>query len=143
MRARRGGFTLLEIIVVVILLSLLISMVGVKLVGQAESAKRRMARTMVKGGAIAQALDRFYLENGFYPTTQQGLEALVDKPSGSPEPQYYDDEGYLDEVDLDPWNMPYQYACPGTHNTRRFDLWSMGRDRQSGTDDDIGNWRER
>jgi general secretion pathway protein G len=140
MHKTKAGFTLLEVIIVMVLLSLLVSLVGVRIVQQSDRAKERLARTMVKGGSLAQALDRFYLDNGFYPTTAQGLQALIEKPSGAPEPTEYDEEGYLDEIPEDPWKLPYQYRSPGESSRKGYDLWSMGRDRQSGTQDDIGNW---
>jgi general secretion pathway protein G len=140
MRKHREGFTLLEIMIVVILISLLATLAGVNLVHRAENAKIRLATVAVKG-TLASALETFYLDNSFYPTTAQGLHALVEKPAGAPEPVNYDEEGYLDDLPLDPWNMPFQYESPGRHK-KRYDLWSMGPDRASGTDDDIGNWRD-
>ena len=140
MPTTRRGFTLLEIMIVVVLISLLAGMVGVRLTGTAGNAKKEIAKAMVKG-TLSQGLEQFYLNNGFYPTTEQGLEALVEKPSSAPEPTNYPDEGYLKEIELDPWRMPYQYACPGVHDKYGYDLWSAGPDRQSGTADDIGNWR--
>lgn len=132
---------MLEIMIVVILISLLASMVGVRLVHQSEKAKIRLADAAIHG-SLGPALQYFYLDNNFYPTTQQGLEALVEKPTGAPEPTDYDEEGYLDRLRPDPWGMPYQYACPGMFNPKRFDLWSMGPDRQPGTADDICNWEK-
>ena len=140
MCATKRGFTLLEMIIVVVLISLLAGFAGVHLAGKSKTAKIKLAETMIKG-TLGQMLENYYLDNDVYPTTEQGLEALVEKPSGSPEPRSYPEDGYMDEIKLDPWDMPYQYACPGTHNTRRFDLWSMGPDRQAGTADDIVNWR--
>jgi general secretion pathway protein G len=140
MQTTRRGFTLLEIMIVVVLISLLAGMVGLRLTGRADNAKKGIARVMVKG-TLTEALEGFHLDNHFYPTTEQGLEALVEKPSSAPEPTEYPDDGYLKEIELDPWRMPYQYVCPGVHNRNGFDLWSMGPDRQSGTADDIGNWR--
>ena len=139
MPTTRRGFTLLEIMIVVVLISLLAGMVGVRLTGTAGNAKKEIARAMVRG-TLTQALEHFYLASGFYPTTEQGLEALVEKPAGAPEPTDYPDEGYLKEIELDPWRMPYQYVCPGVHDKNGYDLWSMGPDRRSGTPDDIGNW---
>jgi general secretion pathway protein G len=132
----------MEIIIVVVLIGLLAGLSSVLLIRRAEGTKRELARVAIKG-LLATALQHFYLDNNFYPTTGQGLQALVEKPSGSPEPEKYPEEGYLEEVPLDPWRVPYQYACPGTHNKTWFDLWSCGPDRQPGTPDDIVNWRTR
>lgn len=142
MSRQSRGFTLMEIIIVVVLIGLLAGLSSTVLLHKAQNAKKELARTAIKG-LLTQALQCFYLDNNFYPTTAQGLQALVEKPSGSPEPTQYDDEGYLEEVPPDPWGMPYEYGCPGTHNKSRFDLWSCGPDRQSGTPDDIVNWRTR
>ena len=134
------GFTLLEIMIVVVLISLMAGMVGLRLTRNADRAKEKLARVAIKG-ILTQALEHFYLNSDFYPTTRQGLEALVEKPTDSPEPRDYPEDGYMKEIELDPWGMPYQYVCPGAHNKNGYDLWSMGRDRQSGTPDDIVNWR--
>jgi len=142
MSSSRRGFTLIEIMTVVVLISLLAAMAGMRLVGNANRAKVKIARAVVKG-MLSTALDNFYVDNSFYPTTEQGLEALVEKPTIPPEPTDYADDGYLKEIELDPWNMPYQYVCPGTHNEKGYDLWSMGPDRHSGTADDIVNWRRK
>jgi general secretion pathway protein G len=131
---------MLEIMIVVILISLLAGMVGVRLTQRFGGAKKKLTETIIKG-TLSQALEHFYLDNHFYPTTEQGLQALVEKPSGSPEATDYPEDGYIEEIAPDPWGMPYQYACPGPHNKSRFDVWSMGPDRQSGTPDDIVNWR--
>ncbi|MBM3334992.1 type II secretion system major pseudopilin GspG [Candidatus Sumerlaeota bacterium] len=142
MSASRRGFTLIEVMTVVVLISLLAALAGMRLVGNANRAKVKIARAVVKG-TLSTALENFYLDNSFYPTTDQGLEALVEKPTSPPEPTDYPDDGYLKEIELDPWNMPYQYVCPGAHNERGYDLWSVGPDRQSGTADDIVNWRRK
>jgi len=142
MRVKSRGFTLLEIMVVVILIALLASFSSALIIRRSEKVKIMLARAAIKGH-LTDTLQHFYLDNNFYPTAEQGLQALVEKPTGAPEPSDYPDEGYLEETPLDPWGMPYQYACPGSHNRNRFDLWSMGPDRQSGTPDDIVNWRTR
>jgi general secretion pathway protein G len=85
------------------------------------------------------------MDNGRYPTTEQGLRALVSKPTGDPEPRSYPPGGYLKKSDalLDPWQEPFQYANPGSRNPHSFDLWSLGADAApggEGGDADIGNW---
>jgi len=142
MRSAMRGFTLMEILLVVVLISILAGLSGTYLVRRFDKAKVRLAEVEIKG-RLSQALWEFYTENGFYPTTDQGLEALVQKPAGVPGQTHYEEEGYLEEVPADPWGMPYQYVSPGTQKPRSFDLWSMGRDRQSGNEDDIVNWQKR
>ena len=128
MRVYKRGFTLIEIMVVVVLISLLAGFVSARVISKLNSSKLKIAETVIKG-TLTQALQQFYIDNSFYPTTEQGLDALVEMPSGSPEPPDYDEDGYMDEVPPDPWGTPYQYECPGSHNRRRFDLCSAGPDR--------------
>jgi len=139
MSGARRAFTLIEVMIVVILLSLLAGFVSTNVVRHLKTSRLRIAEAMVRS-TLSQMLHQFYVDNGFYPTTDQGLQALVEKPATGPEPTGYGEEGYADEIPADPWGMPYQYACPGTRNPRRFDLWSAGPDGRSGADDDIGNW---
>ena len=99
--------------------------------------------TVAKGDikAIAAALDMYKLDNFAYPSTQQGLEALVKKPTGNPQPKNWNKDGYLKKLPVDPWGNPYQYLAPGTKGP--FDLYSLGADGKEGGSDndaDIGNW---
>ncbi|RLW52006.1 MAG: type II secretion system protein GspG, partial [gamma proteobacterium symbiont of Stewartia floridana] len=87
--------------------------------------------------ALEAALNLYRLDNMIYPTTEQGLEALVSKPTDSPEPRNWKEGGYLDRLPSDPWGNGYLYLSPGTHGT--VDIYTSGLDMQS-TDDDIGNW---
>lgn len=142
---RRRGFTLIEIMAVVLIIGLLTTIVGAVVFSQVDKARVTTASTQIK--QLEAALDFYRLDNGRYPTTDQGLEALVRRPTIAPEPRNYRPEGYLSggSVPLDPWGVDYQYESPGTHNTRRFDLWSLGADGTPGGDDtdaDIGNWTE-
>lgn len=88
--------------------------------------------------ALSTQLKLYAGINGFLPTTAQGLDALVNQPSGEPRPREW--RQFMDKVPLDPWGTPYNYAAPGTHNPKGFDVWSSGPDRTSGTGDDLGNW---
>ena len=142
---RRRGFTLIEIMAVVLIIGLLTTIVGAVVFSQVDSARVTTASTQIK--QIEAALDFYRLDNGRYPTTDQGLQALVERPTIAPEPRNYRTDGYLSggNVPFDPWGIDYQYESPGTHNTRGFDLWSLGGDSAPGgedTDADIGNWSE-
>jgi general secretion pathway protein G len=145
-RVARGedGFTLIEIMAVVLIMGFLAGIVGVAVVGQIDKARVTTTRTQIK--QIEAALTFFQMENGFYPSTDQGLEALVRKPAGGREPLNYRDGGYLQggNVPLDAWQSPYQYVSPGQIN-RDYDIWSLGADGVAGgtgVDADIGNWAE-
>lgn len=136
-RRKQSGFTLIEIMVVVVILGILAALVVPQIMNRPEQAKVTVARGDIK--AIAAALDMYKLDNFAYPSTQQGLEALVEKPTGNPQPKNWNRDGYLKQVPQDPWGNPYQYLSPGTQN-RPFDLYSYGADGQeggSGLDADI------
>jgi len=136
---RRHGFTLVEIMVVVIILGLLASLVVPRVLGQGEEARRTAAKVQLQ--EIAQALDLFHLDNGFYPTTDQGVKALVEKPASGPTPTKYRAGGYLKKMPADPWGRPYLYRCPGEHGD--YDLLSPGPDGKeggTGKDGDITSW---
>lgn len=140
-RKRRSGFTLVEILVVVVILGLLATLVIPRVVGRGEEAKR--TATVVQIRALEQALDLYKLDNGFYPTTEQGLEALVSKPSGMPEPMNFRKDGYMKKVPVDPWGRPYVYRSPGEHGET--DILSFGPDGAEGgeeDDRDITNWEQ-
>ncbi len=136
---KRTGFTMIEMLVVVVILGLLATLVVPKVIGQGEEAKR--TATLVQIKEIEQALDMFKLDNGFYPTTEQGLEALIEKPTMTPEPRKYREGGYMKKVPIDPWGGPFVYRSPGEHG--EFDLFSTGTDGQEGGEGkgkDITNW---
>ncbi len=135
----RGGFTLLEIMVVIVILGLLAALVVPKLIGRTEEAKRTQSRLQIKN--IEQALQLFKLDNGFYPDTEQGIEALVQAPEIGRIPKNYRKEGYIDRVPKDPWGTPYVYVSPGTHGA--YDITSYGADGVPGgenEDADINSW---
>lgn len=142
--ARRGrcatGFTLIEVMVVVAILAILASVIVPRIMD--EPARARQARAAQDIRAIESALDMYKLDNYRYPTTDQGLEALVSKPERGPEPPNYRDGGYLRNMPEDPWGNPYQYLNPGRHGD--IDVYSHGPDGRSGSgsdDDVIGNWQ--
>lgn len=137
--ARSGGFTLIEVMVVVAILAILAAVVVPRVMDEPAKARRAKARQDIR--AIESAMDLYKLDNFRYPTTDQGIEALVSKPSGGPEPKNYKEGGYLRQVPTDPWGNPYQYLNPGEHG--EIDIYSFGADGAPGGQDenaDIGNW---
>jgi general secretion pathway protein G len=142
-RTRREGFTLVEIMAVVVIMGLLAGLVGTAVVSNLSKARSETASAQIK--QLESALTFYQMDNGRFPTTDQGLQALVEKPSGAPEPRNYRDGGYLQvsSVPKDPWGLDYQYLSPGQHNPRSFDIWTLGADGVpggEGGDRDVGNW---
>jgi len=136
-----SGFTLLEIIVVVFILSLLVAIVAPKIIGRTDDAKIADAKVQIRN--FETGLKLFKMDNGFFPTTEQGLDSLINKPATGQIPANYKDGGYLDQkkIPLDPWGNPYIYVCPGLHGD--FDIISYGADGKeggTGIDADIVNW---
>ena len=125
---RNAGFTLVEILVVVFIIGLLATIVGVNVIGRTDEAKITAAKTNLK--QIEQALELYKLDNGRFPTTEQGLAALIQKPGTGPQPRKYNPEGYLKQstVPLDPWQNPYVYLSNG----RQYTLRSLGDDGETG-----------
>lgn len=136
-KTERAGFTLLELVVVIIVLGLLVGLVGPQIFGRLGEAKSTTAKTQIE--MIGVALDNYRLDNGTYPTTSQGLEALRSKPSGAANWR----GPYLRKaVPLDPWKRAYIYRSPGKNSPDSYDLLSYGRDGQPGGSDedaDLGN----
>ena len=122
--------TLIEIMVVVAL-GILATAITMGVMGQLDDAKVQTAR--LKANEIAKAMDLYKIRNNGYPSTGEGINALVNPGKGQP---------LFDELPVDPWDNPYEHANPGTRNSRRFDVWSNGPDGESGTADDVGNWKE-
>jgi len=118
---RVAGFSLLEIMAVVVIMGLLMSIIGVSISGQIDKARLATARAQI--AQLESALELYRMDNGRYPTTSQGLEALVTRPGEAPEPRNYPRGGYLSKTDalLDPWSEPFQYSSPGSHNSHGFD----------------------
>ena len=131
------GFTLIEIMMVVVIIGILLTVMINKFRGRTDQAREVAAQAHLQ--SIGNALDLYEMDNGFYPSTAQGLEALMSKPSSAPAPQNWR-QPYLDKLPEDPWGSPYNYQQPGTHNQYGYDLWSSGKDMQSGTADDINSW---
>jgi general secretion pathway protein G len=120
------GFTLLEVMVVIAILGLIAAMIVPNVMGQSEQAKVKLAKTNMAG--IANALDLYKLDNHSYPTTAQGLEALVKQPTDTPN---WNPAGYLKSVPVDPWGNAYTYISPGL-NGDSYDLYSLGADGAEG-----------
>jgi general secretion pathway protein G len=133
------GFTLIEILIVVVILSILAITVVPQFLDQ--PAKARVARAQSDVQELKTALSMYKLDNFSYPSTAQGLNALVSKPSGQPLAKNWKTGGYLERMIKDPWGNEYQYLNPGNHGA--IDIYSMGRDGQpggEGDDADVGNW---
>lgn len=138
-RAVNRGFTLIEIMVVVVIMGILAALVVPKLMGRADDARITAAKQDI--ATIMQALKLYRLDNQRYPTTEQGLQALVQKPTGGPAANGWKTGGYIDKLPKDPWGGQYQYLSPGIKG--EIDVFSFGADGQSGgtgNDADIGSW---
>jgi len=138
--ARRArGFTLIEIMVVVIIIGLLAAVIVPTVLGKVDEARVAKAKQDIQ--SLEAALSMYYLDNSKYPTSEQGLTALVQQPT-DPSIKHWKPGGYLERVSKDPWGNPYLYGFPGTHG-KAYDLFTLGADGQPGGDGinaDIGNW---
>ena len=133
------GFSLIEIMVVIVIMGVLASLIVPKIMGRPDEARIIAAKQDI--ASISQALKLYKLDNQRYPTTDQGLQSLVKKPSTSPIPSNWKSSGYLEKMPVDPWGNPYQYLYPGTHS--EIDIFSLGVDGAiggEGNDVDIGSW---
>ena len=139
MRRNRAGFTLIELMLVIVIIGALAAMVVPRLVGRSEEARMGVAKTDIRAN-IATALKLYELDNGRFPTTEQGLQGLMSKPTSPPVPDNWKGP-YIEQEPLDPWKRPYVYRYPGAHPPRDYDLLSVGPD---GTEskDDITNWQD-
>jgi general secretion pathway protein G len=129
------GFTLIEVMVVVVILSILAVFIVPKIMSKPEQARITQTRQNIR--ILETALNLYKLDNFQYPSTDQGLEALVTQPSGEPEPRNWNKDGYIERLPKDAWGNEYQYLSPGTHG--KIDIFSLGPDGTA-SDDDIGNW---
>ena len=137
--ARQRGFTLIEIMVVVIILGILVAMVAPNVIGRIDDAQITKAKTEIR--TMESALKFYRIDNFVYPTTEQGLQSLVSKPA-DPNIRNWKPGGYIDRLPNDPWGNPYLYLNPGTQG--QIDIYTLGRDGQpggEGIDADIGNWK--
>ncbi|MEN9902315.1 MAG: hypothetical protein RL651_979 [Pseudomonadota bacterium] len=137
-RHAEKGFTLIEIMIVIVIIGILATLVIPNVMSRPDEARVVSARADVS--TMVQALKLYKLDNGRYPTTEQGLSALSTKPVAEPMPRNW--KRYLDKLPQDPWGAPYQYNNPGTHNNE-IDVYSFGADGKlggEGNDQEIGNW---
>ena len=137
-RLRQAGFTLIELMVVLVIIGVLAALIVPNVLDRADDARVTAARTDI--GNLMQALKLYKLDNQRYPTAEQGLQALVTKPTAAPVPANW--KNYLEKLPQDPWGKPYQYANPGVKGP--VDVFSFGADGQAGgegRDADIGSWQ--
>lgn len=137
---KQHGFTLIEIMVVVVILGILAAIVIPKIISRPEQARIVQAKQNIL--SIQEALDLYKLDNSFYPSTDQGLRALAVRPLSNPRPMNWKAGGYL-RVPIDPWGRRYQYLNPGIHNTDGIDIFTYGPTGQAGGTGEnatIGNW---
>ncbi|MBK6742777.1 MAG: type II secretion system major pseudopilin GspG [Hydrogenophilales bacterium] len=138
---KQNGFTLIELMVVLVILGVLAALIVPKVMDRPDEARVLAARQDI--AAIGQALKLYRLDNMRYPSTEQGLQALVAKPTLQPVPTNWKSGGYLEKLPNDPWGAPYQYLHPGRNG--EMDIYSLGADSQpggEGNDADIGNWNQ-
>ncbi|MBC7788164.1 MAG: type II secretion system major pseudopilin GspG [Methylophilaceae bacterium] len=138
-RCRNLGFTLIEMMIVIVIMGILASLIVPKIMGRPDEARVIAAKQDI--ASVLQALKLYKLDNQRYPTTDQGLQALVTKPTSPPIPPNWKSSGYLDKLPIDPWGNPYQYLFPGVHG--ELDVFSFGVDGAAGgegNDADIGSW---
>lgn len=138
-RQKQSGFTLIEIMVVVVILGILAAIVAPNFLGKTDEARVIKAKQDIR--ALESALELYKLDNFNYPSTDQGLDALVNQPSGSPEAKNWKDGGYMKRLPKDPWGNEYQYLNPGVNG--QIDIYSYGADGEEGGEDfnaDVGNW---
>ncbi|NIE74497.1 type II secretion system protein GspG [Pantoea sp. Tr-811] len=138
-RNRQRGFTLMEIMVVIFIIGLLIAVVAPSVLGNQDKAMKQ--KVMADLATLEQALDMYRLDNLRFPSNEQGLAALVSKPTQAPLPRAWRSDGYVRRLPQDPWGTPYQYRMPGEHG--RVDVYSLGADGVpggEGQDADLGNW---
>ncbi|WP_373097093.1 type II secretion system major pseudopilin GspG [Zhongshania sp.] len=139
--SQQSGFSLLEIMVVIVIMGLLIAVVAPNVLQNQDRAMVEKARADIS--VLEQALDMYKLDNHVYPTTNQGLQALIKRPDTGKQPKNYRSDGYIKRLPEDPWGTPYVYIQPGEHGP--FDLYSTGADGEEGGEGlarDIVNWQE-
>jgi len=136
---KKKGFTLIELMLVVLIIGVLAAMALPRFAGRSEQARLSVAKTDITAN-IAVGLDLYELDNGRYPSTEQGLNALRTKPTASPEPRNWNGP-YLKRAPIDPWGNEYRYKYPSTRKGVDYELYSLGPDSVE-SDDDIGNWQE-
>ncbi|MGK0500139.1 MAG: general secretion pathway protein G [Oceanicoccus sp.] len=143
LKARQVGFSLIEIMVVLVIIGLLVSIVAPNVLDRADDA--RVQKVEADFAAIETTLKLYRLDNFNYPNSEQGLDALVDKPELDPVPINWKRGGYLDDLPLDPWGQPYLYLSPSEFGDGDFDIYTLGADGVTGGEEqnaDLGNWKK-
>jgi len=135
-RRLTAGFTLIEVMVVIVILGILAALVVPRIMDQPDKARITKAQADIRG--LESAIKMYKLDNFQYPSTDQGLQALVQKPESAPEPKNWKQGGYIDRLRDDPWGNPYQFLSPGSRG--EVDIFSLGPDGRP-SEDDIGNWQ--
>ncbi len=133
---RQLGFSLIEVMVVLLIIGIMASMIAPQILGNQETAQLKKAAVDVK--ALENAMEMYKLRNNVFPSTEQGLDALVNEPTIDPIPRNYPQGGFIKSLPKDPWGNDYQLLSPGELGT--VDIFSFGPDGEPGTEDDIGNW---
>ncbi len=138
-KIKNKGFTFIEIMAVVVIISILVALVAPRLIGHTEEAKRQAAKADIEAN-LPTALDLYALDNSAYPTTEQGFSALRTKPTLAPVPENWKGPYLKKSIPKDPWGNPYMYRYPGEFNREDYDLYSFGKDGVEGGGDDVVNW---
>jgi general secretion pathway protein G len=139
-RPAERGFTLVELMVVIVIIGLLATIVVINVMPLGDKARVTKAKADIE--TFSTGLESYRLSMGNYPSTDQGLQALITPPAGLSDPGAYQKGGYIKKLEKDPWGRPYRYAAPGQHGA--FDVWSLGADGKEGgegADADIGSWQ--
>lgn len=137
-----AGFTLVEVLAVLVLLAALMTMVAPNIIKELQKGQVKAARVQIQ--TMKSVLNSYYMDNSCYPTTEQGLKALLEKPTTPPEAENWSGP-YLEDntIPRDPWGGELHYVCPGIHNPEKYDVFTLGSDKKEGgegNDADIGNW---
>ena len=141
--AKQSGFSLIEIMVVIVIIGLLVAIVAPNVLERADEARVQKVKADFKN--LETALKLYKLDNFSYPTTEQGLKALVEKPSLDPVPRNWKQNGYVEKLPDDPWGRPYLYVSPAEFGKGQYDIYTLGADGVTGGEDqnaDIGNWQQ-